>query len=114
MALVKGLLSGAYTPTDTFDSQTDFRSHIKAFTAEGMEANHRYMEIILDFADAHSCTPAQFCLAWLLHRKPWIVPIPGTTKVSRVEENCGGADVALTDTDMQAFDHAVSGLTFKL
>ena len=114
MALVKGLLSGAYTKNDTFDSQTDFRSHIKAFTEEGMEANRRYMETIRAFADAHSCTPAQFCLARLLHRKPWIVPIPGTTKVSRVEENCGGAHVALTDAEMNAFDEAVSGLTFAL
>ena len=114
MALVKGLLNGAYTKNDTFDSQTDFRSHIRAFTAEGMDANRRYMETIRSFADAHGCTPAQFCLAWLLRRKPWIVPIPGTTKVSRVEENCGGADVALTDADMQAFDEAVSGLTFTL
>ena len=114
MALVKGLLSGAYTKNDTFDSQTDFRSRIRAFTAEGMDANHRYMETIRSFADAHGCTPTQFCLAWLLRRKPWIVPIPGTTKVSREEENCGGADVALTNADMQAFDEAVSGLTFML
>ncbi len=114
MALVKGLLSGAYTKNDIFDSQTDYRSHIKAFTEKGMEANRRYMETIRAFADAHGCTPAQFCLAWLLHRKPWIVPIPGTTKVSRVEENCGGARVALADADMKAFDEAVSGLTFAL
>ena len=60
------------------------------------------------------CTPAQFCLAWMLHRKPWIVPIPGTTKVSRVVENCGGADITLTKEDMDLFDKATEGLSFSL
>ena len=114
MALVKGLLSGAYNGQQTFDSQTDFRSHIKAFTAEGMDANQAYMNVIRTFADSLGCTPAQFCLAWMLHRKPWIVPIPGTTKVRRVEENCGAAHVSITDEDMKLFDKAVEGLTFTL
>lgn len=114
MALVKGLLSGTYNGQQHFDSATDFRSHIKAFTAEGMDANQAYMNVIQAFAARLGCTPAQFCLAWMLKRKPWIVPIPGTTKVHRVIENCGGADVILTDEDMTLFDEAVKGLTFTL
>ena len=58
--------------------------------------------------------PSQFCLAWILHRKPWIVPIPGTTKVSRIQENCGAAHVTLTEADMRDLDEAISGLTFSL
>ncbi len=114
MALVKGLLSGVYTPAVTFDSATDFRSRLKAFTAEGMDANQAYMNVIRSFAERLGCTPAQFCLAWMLHRKPWIVPIPGTTKVSRVIENCGSANVTLTDEDMNLFDKAVEGLSFSM
>ena len=114
LALVKGLLSGAYTKDSRFDEKWDFRSHIKAFTAEGMEANQAYLQAIQLFAAHLGCTPAQFCLAWILCRKPWIVPIPGTTKVSRVLENCGAARVTITDADMQAFEEAVSGLTFTL
>ena len=114
MALVKGLLSDAYTKDAKFDEKWDFRSHIKAFTAEGMSANEAFMQVIRLFSRELNCTPAQFCLAWILHRKPWIVPIPGTTKVSRVEENCGGADVVITEEQMNAFEEAVKGLSFSL
>ena len=114
LALVKGLLSDAYTKDSKFDSKWDFRSHIKAFTAEGMSANEAYMEAIRMTAAQLGCTPAQFCLAWILRRKPWIVPIPGTTKVSRVQENCGGAHVMIPDDVMTAFEEAVRGLTLTL
>ena len=109
-----GLLSDAYTKDAKFDEKWDFRSHIKAFTAEGMSANEAFMQVIRLFSRELNCTPAQFCLAWILHRKPWIVPIPGTTKVSRVEENCGGADVVITEEQMNAFEAAVKGLSFSL
>ena len=114
LALVKGLLSDAYTKESVFDSKWDFRSRIRAFTGEGMEANRAFMEAIRFYSRELNCTPAQFCLAWILHRKPWIVPIPGTTKVPRVIENCGGSNVVIPEEIMREFNDTVSGLSFTL
>ncbi len=105
--LGKGFLTGAIDDTTTFEP-TDFRNVVPRFTAENRKANLAFVEWLKTFADRKDATPAQIALAWLLAQKPWIVPIPGTTKRHRLEENLGAADVQLTADDLQQIDRAVS------
>ena len=88
--LGKGFLTGTIDAATTFDS-TDFRNVVPRFTAENRKANLAFVEWLTAFADRKQATPAQIALAWLLAQKPWIVPIPGTTKRHRLEENLGAA-----------------------
>ena len=96
--LGKGFLTGKIDATTKFDS-TDFRNSVPRFSEENRKANQALVDVISSFAAKHQTTPAQIALAWLLAKKPWIVPIPGTTKLSRLEENLGAAQVKLTAED---------------
>ncbi|MGA7522383.1 MAG: aldo/keto reductase [Acidobacteriaceae bacterium] len=103
--LGKGFLTGAVTAETKFDS-TDFRSIVPRFTEENRKANQALVDMLTAFAEKKKATPAQIALAWLLAQRPWIVPIPGTTKLHRLEENLGAVDVELTPDDLTAIESA--------
>ena len=103
--LGKGFLTGAITADTQFDS-TDFRSTVPRFNAENRKANQALVDLLTRFAEQKKASPAQIALAWLLATKPWIVPIPGTTKLHRLEENIGAVDVELTPQDLSAIETA--------
>ena len=108
--LGKGFLTGAMNEKTTFDS-TDFRNVVPRFTPEARKANQTLVDLLGRIAARKGVTPAQIALAWLLKQKPWIVPIPGTTKLHRLEENVGAASVELTSGDANEIDGAVSAIT---
>jgi aryl-alcohol dehydrogenase-like predicted oxidoreductase len=105
--LGKGFLTGKIDAETKFDS-TDFRSIVPRFTPENRQANQALVDVISAFAKQKKATPAQIALAWLLAKKPWIVPIPGTTKLTRLEENLGAAQIELTAADVRALEDASS------
>ncbi|WP_257312596.1 aldo/keto reductase [Geothrix fuzhouensis] len=105
--LGKGFLTGKIDETTTFDP-TDFRNIVPRFTPEARKANLALVQVLKALAAAKGVTPAQLALAWLLAQKPWIVPIPGTTKLHRLEENLGGAALDLTTDDLKAIEAAAS------
>ena len=105
--LGKGFLTGKIDAETKFDS-ADFRNTVPRFSAENRKANHALVDVITSFAKQKKATPAQIALAWLLAKKPWIVPIPGTTRLSRFEENLGGAAIELTNEDVQTLEKASS------
>ena len=107
--LGKGFLTGKIDDTTTFDP-TDFRNIVPRFTEENRKANLAFVEWLKRFAAQKDATPAQIALAWLLARKGWIAPIPGTTKVPRLHENLGAADVHLSSEDLREIENAVSGI----
>jgi len=107
--LGKGFLTGKIDAETKFDS-TDFRNTVPRFSAENRKTNQALVDVITEFAEKKRATPAQIALAWLLAKKPWIVPIPGTTKLSRLEENLGGASIELTPVDVQALEEASSNV----
>jgi aryl-alcohol dehydrogenase-like predicted oxidoreductase len=107
--LGKGFLTGAINESTTFDS-TDFRNVVPRFTAENRKANQNLVDVLSAIAAQKGVTNAQIALAWLLAQKPWIVPIPGTTKLHRLEENLGAAAVELTAEDLHNIENAVSGV----
>jgi aryl-alcohol dehydrogenase-like predicted oxidoreductase len=110
--LGKGFLTGKINVSTKFDS-TDFRSIVPRFSEENRKANQGLVEVVTKFAERKNATPAQIALAWLLAKKPWIVPIPGTTKLSRLEENLGGATVELTKEDVRALEEASAAIKVK-
>ncbi len=103
--LGRGFLTGKINSDTAFDS-TDFRSTLPRFTPEALQANQAMVELIARIAGQKSTTPAQVALAWLLAQKPWIVPIPGTTRLERLEENLGAMQVELTSSDLQEIQGA--------
>src|SRR5215468_3255846 len=105
--LGKGFLTGAINQDTQFD-KTDFRSIVPRFTPENRKTNQALVDLLSKFAQRKKSTPAQIALAWLLAQKPWIVPIPGTTKLHRLEENVGAANVLLTPEDLRQMDEAAS------
>jgi len=105
--LGKGFLTGKINENTTFDS-SDFRNLLPRFTPEARKANHTLVDLLGNIAERKKATPAQIALAWLLAQKPWIVPIPGTTKLHRLAENLGAADVELTPDDLREIDSAAS------
>ncbi|HEX9598581.1 MAG TPA: aldo/keto reductase [Gaiellaceae bacterium] len=105
--LGKGFLTGAITESTTFVS-TDFRNTVPRFTVEARKANQALVDLLCEIADRKQVTPAQLAIAWLLAQKPWIVPIPGTTKPHRLEENIEAAAVELTPDDVREIESAVS------
>jgi aryl-alcohol dehydrogenase-like predicted oxidoreductase len=105
--LGRGFLTGKIDDKTTFD-RTDTRSVVPRFMPENRTANLAFVEWLKAFAERKKATPAQIALAWLLTQKPWIVPIPGTTKRRRLEENLGGAAIQLTADDLREIDHAAS------
>ena len=110
--LGKGFLTGKIDANTTFDS-TDFRNIVPRFTPEARKANQAMVDLIGQFAERKKATPAQIALAWVLARKPWIVPIPGTTKLHRLEENLGAVNVELTPEDLREIDVATSRITVE-
>jgi aryl-alcohol dehydrogenase-like predicted oxidoreductase len=107
--LGKGFLTGKIDDKTTFEKD-DFRNIVPRFTPEARKANQALVDLLGQVAKRKGATPAQIALAWLLARKPWIVPIPGTTQLARLEENLGAADVELTPDDLHAIDTAASKL----
>ena len=105
--LGKGFLTGKIDADTKFDS-TDFRSTVPRFNPENRKANQALVDVLSRFAEQKKATPAQIALAWLLAKKPWIVPIPGTTKLHRLEENLGAVNVELTPDDLRAIESASS------
>ena len=105
--LGRGFLTGKMNENTTFDS-SDFRNMLPRFTPEARKANQALVDMLGEIAKRKKATPAQIALAWLLAQKPWIVPIPGTTKLQRLEENLGAAAVELTVDDLREIDHAAS------
>jgi aryl-alcohol dehydrogenase-like predicted oxidoreductase len=110
--LGKGFLTGKIDEKTTFE-KSDFRNIVPRFTPEARKANQALVELLGDVARRKNATPAQIALAWLLARKPWIVPIPGTTKLARLEENLGAADVELAPDDLRAIDASASRITLE-
>jgi len=110
--LGKGFLTGKIDETTTFDS-SDFRNIVPRFTPEARKANQALVELLSSVAEQKKATPAQIALAWLLAQQPWIVPIPGTTKLHRLDENIGAAAVELTPDDLREIDSAASKITVQ-
>jgi aryl-alcohol dehydrogenase-like predicted oxidoreductase len=110
--LGKGYLTGKIDETTTFDS-TDFRNTVPRFTPEARKANRALVDLLGRIAERKNATPAQIALAWLLAQKPWIVPIPGTTKLDRLQENVVAAAVELTTDDLREIDSAASQITVQ-
>jgi aryl-alcohol dehydrogenase-like predicted oxidoreductase len=104
--LGRGYLSGALNEHSRFDSSNDNRATLPRFTPAAMKANLGLVDLLKGFADTKKATPAQIALAWLLARKPWIVPIPGTTRLERLEENLDAVNIQLTPDDLSAIDNA--------
>ena len=108
--LGKGFLTGKIDENTTFDSN-DFRNKVPRFSQEARKTNQALVELLGRIAEKKNATPAQIALAWLLAQKPWIVPIPGTTKLHRLEENIGAVDIELTAGDLRAIEDAASKIT---
>jgi aryl-alcohol dehydrogenase-like predicted oxidoreductase len=110
--LGKGFLTGKIDESTTFDS-SDFRNIVPRFTPEARKANQALVDLLRTIAERKKATPAQIALAWLLAQKPWIVPIPGTTKLARLEENIGAATLELTSDDLREIDSSASKITLQ-
>ncbi|MCU7495240.1 MAG: aldo/keto reductase [Ignavibacteria bacterium] len=110
--LGKGFLTGKINENTEFD-KTDFRSYVPRFSSENRKANKTLVDLISRMAESKNATPAQIALAWILAQKPWIVPIPGTTKLHRLEENLGAANVELSADDLSGIEDAASKITVQ-
>lgn len=110
--LGKGFLTGAISETTEFD-KTDFRNSVPRFSADARKANQALVDTLGQIAEQKKATRAQIALSWLLAQKPWIVPIPGTTKLHRLEENRGGASVELTPEDLSSIHEAISAIAVQ-
>ncbi|PYT72722.1 MAG: aldo/keto reductase [Acidobacteria bacterium] len=110
--LGKGFLTGKINENTSFDS-SDFRNQLPRFTPEARKANQALVDLLGKIAQRKKATPAQVALAWLLAQKPWIVPIPGTTKLARLEENIGAAAIELTPDDLRGIENAASQITVQ-
>jgi aryl-alcohol dehydrogenase-like predicted oxidoreductase len=110
--LGRGFLTGTINANTTY-AAGDIRATLPRYNGEARDANQTIVEVVAKFAAQKKATPAQIALAWLLAQKPWIVPIPGTTKVSRLEENLGGAAIELTSEDVRALDEASASIEIQ-
>lgn len=108
--MANGFLSGQYGKNENFDKKYDYRSNMPQFTAEAVDKNQQLLALLHETAQRKNATPAQISLAWMLCKKPYIVPIPGTRKLSRLTENAGAADVALSAKEVAAIDKALDGM----
>lgn len=109
--LANGLLSGKYTDDSAFEKNgEDYRVMMPQFMPEALERNEALLSLVHETAEAHRCTPAQVSLAWMICKKPWIVPIPGTRKAHRLTENLGAADVVLAPAEAAAIDAALDAM----
>src|SRR5215831_856135 len=110
--LGKGFLTGAINQDTQFD-KSDFRNSVPRFTSENRKTNQGLVDLLSKVAQQKKATPGQIAIAWILAQKPWIVPIPGTTKVHRLEENVGGADIRLMPDDLREVESAASEITVQ-
>jgi len=110
--LGRGFLTGKINENTAFDS-SDFRTQLPRFTPEARKVNQAVMDLLNNIAQRKKTTPARIALAWILAQKPWIVPIPGTTKLHRLEENLGAADIRLTPDDLREVESAASEITVQ-
>ncbi|MNL43031.1 putative oxidoreductase YdbC [compost metagenome] len=110
--LGKGFLTGTVAADATYGSD-DFRSIVPRFSQSALQANQGLVVLIRQIAAQKKATPAQIALAWLLAQAPWIVPIPGTTKLHRLEENLGGADITLDAGELQAIETALAQIRIE-
>ena len=110
--LGRGFLTGKIDENTTFDS-TDFRNGVPRFTPDARKANRALVDLLVRIAAGKRATPAQLALAWLLSQKPWIVPIPGTTKLQSLEENVAAAALELTSEDLREIESAASKITVQ-
>lgn len=105
-----GLLSGAYNKDSKFEAKVDYRSAMPQFTAESMDKNQKLFDLLEETAQNKNATKAQIAMAWMLCKKNYIVPIPGTRKLSRLKENAGAADVELSAAEVRALDEALDNM----
>ncbi|WP_375493242.1 aldo/keto reductase [uncultured Nostoc sp.] len=110
--LGKGFLTGSISKDAKFD-KSDFRSIVPRFTPEALDANHALVDLLKEVANQKKATAAQIALSWILAQKPWIVPIPGTTKLSRLEENIAAGDIDLTQDELKSIDAALAQITVE-
>ena len=110
--LGKGFLTGKIQPSQKF-GEGDFRNIVPRFKEENLKANQAFVDLLTRVAKEKNATTSQVALAWILAQKPWIVPIPGTTKIERMKENAGGADIQLTPKDLQEIENAASKIEAK-
>lgn len=108
--MANGFLSGQYGKNENFDKKYDYRSNMPQFTAEAVDKNQQLLALLRETAQRKNATPAQISLAWMLCKKPYIVPIPGTRKLSRLTENAGAADVILSAEEVASIDKALDGM----
>ena len=111
--LGQGFLTGKITKDMKFDDPNDLRKDFPRFTPEALEANFKVIELLKELAARKKITPAQIALAWLLAQKPWIVPIPGGTKIEHLDDNLPAADVRLTTEDLREIDEAFATIDIK-
>ena len=111
--LANGLLSECYTAADRFDRKTDYRASMPQYREESFEKNRQLFHFIDALAEAKHATPSQVSLAWMLCKRPWIVPIPGTRRLCRMKENIGAADVELTPEEVADIDRTLNGMTMS-
>ena len=111
--LGKGFLTGTVSTATNFDAANDLRASIPRFSPEAIENNTAVVDLVKSVATAKNCTPGQIALAWLLAQKPWLVPIPGTTKLHRLQENIAAADVTLTAVEVAQLTEASSNITIE-
>lgn len=110
--LGKGFLTGRFNPETKFDT-TDFRNRVPRFNEVNRKANQPLVDMLTQFATQKNVTPAQVALAWLLAKKPWIIPIPGSTKLDRLDENLGALNVNLTPGDLESIENASSQIKLE-
>jgi aryl-alcohol dehydrogenase-like predicted oxidoreductase len=106
--MANGFLTGRYDKNSKFEEGTDYRSRMPQFSEEGIEKNKELLELLRSTAKSKNATPAQISLAWMLRKKPWIVPIPGSRKAERMKENAEAAGIALTPAEVKSLDDALS------
>lgn len=111
--LANGFLSGKYDKSSRFDAGTDYRSVMPQFQPENIDCNHDLLTLLQKLAEQNNATPAQISLAWMLCKKPYLVPIPGTRRLSRLLENAGAADVTLSAEEVAAIDKALDGMAMS-
>ena len=111
--LGKGFLTGTIDASTSFDASNDIRSTIPRFTPEALQHNQAVVDLLAEIAERKDATPGQIALAWLLAQKPWIVPIPGTRKLHRLEENLGAADVELTPAELEEIEAAAAKIDIQ-
>jgi len=110
--MANGFLTGQYDQTTKFEEGADFRSRMPQFTADGVEQSRELLEILNQLASEKKATPAQISLAWMLCKKPWIIPIPGSRKPKRLKENLDAAYVKLTDKEIKVIDTKLDQMEF--